>query len=160
MNRFIAIMIIIWSLVLVGCASTQVTQPSREEQENDIREAVFRYILQECRNQEVCYLSFSGDARFREDNDPSKEFMQRFRGHKPLMKKVSQCASLKGTGIKSPGKKEVILFVGAIKWISDIEVEAKGGSYLGSLSAIGFIYRVVREGNRWVVKEAIFHWIS
>ena len=81
----------IWILV-AACNGTAGL--SRASQEDQIREAVFRYQFQHnqsgIQDQARVYCLTSGS--WNEDDDPSDEFMTRFQGHVPPVKKGSQCS--------------------------------------------------------------------
>jgi hypothetical protein len=154
----------------------QVTKEQRK-QEDDIREAVFRNqfkhpggIQGKCAN--AFYLAFSDTLGKRKD--PDEQFMQRFTGNEPMVKKVSQCTL--GVGIfttcdgdtfleygvvdKQTGKTGIKLTVGEIDWLrSDVAI-IEGGYYEYVLGSAGRLFYVIKEGNRWVIKGERLIWIS
>ena len=129
---------------------------ARARQEDDIREAVFRYQLREF-NSIINFLSVGNN-----DDDPSEELMNRLRAHEPLVKKVSQCTADMNEGVKDKetGAQGIILRAGSIKWINKTTVEVKGGYYADGLAASGNTYRVVLKDGKWVVEEDRMDWIS
>ena len=136
-------------------------QSARSDQESDIQEAVFRCQFRHNssglqQNASVYCLSLA------ENKNPDDEFMKRFQGHKPPVKKVSQCTICSGEGVKDAetGKQGLILQVTSIKWISNNEVEVEGGYYEAEESSSGNTYRVQREGDQWAVREDKMNWIS
>ncbi len=144
---------------------------SRAAQEEDIREAVFRYQFQHIgsypqRKVKVYFLSLASSSPKcgESDKDPSDRFMGRFRDKLPRVKKVSECTAgidiKEGVRDKGTGEPGLILRAGSIKWTNDREVEVRGGYHEHGLSASGNTYRVVREGNRWIVKKDTMNWVS
>jgi len=96
----------------------------RSGDEDDIREAVFRFQFDHNasglqQNAKVYFLSLG-----KGDKDPSDEFMERFRGQKPPVKKVSQ-GTVSVTGVKDKETREqgLIFRVTSIKWISHTEID-------------------------------------
>jgi hypothetical protein len=137
--------------------------------EDDIREAVFRYQFEHNASEQqqsakAYFLSLSNDllpgspmpgpipAKGR---DPDDAFVKRFQGHKPPVKKISQSTISPFEGVKDreTGEEGLIFWVTHIRWKKDTEVEVDGGYYEGGRSSSINLYRVVREGDRWVVKE-------
>ncbi len=140
-------------------AGQSVAQLRREE--DDIREAVFRYQFEhnasaQPQDAAAYFLSLDPhESGFLFNEDPTDDVMRRFEGHKPPCKKVSECSSHRFEGVRDreTGEEGLIFTVGNIRWINEDEVEVSGGYYAGSLSASGNIYSVVREGDRWIVKK-------
>ena len=121
--------------------------------EDDIREAVFRYQFSHnaSAQQQQAGVYFLSVGR---DEDPSGEFMDRFKGHRPPVERVSQ-ASTQAGGVadKKTGRRGIIFRVTDIKWISENEAEVEGGYLEGSQSASSNVYRVRFERDGWVVIE-------
>jgi len=130
---------------------------SKTEQEDDIREAVFRHqfghnasaIKQKAK---TYYLALGSLINKR---DPSSNFMQRFKGHKPSVERVSLAEE--GYGRIRDG---LIFYIEEIRWINENEVEVSGGYYEGNLSSSGNNYQVVRKNGKWSVKKDKMKWIS
>lgn len=123
----------------------------RVEQEDDIREAVFRYRFELMQWEGTFFLSIDG-------KDPSDSFMARFAATNARVKKESGSYFKKDPSPgwlldRSTGEKAVSFFVGRISWISVDQVEVRGGKYCGGLCADAGIYRVARKNGRWVVEE-------
>jgi len=124
----------------------------RNEDEDDIREAVFRH---EILNKPwgpgapatVFFLSVEGCK-------PTDEFMSRLRGDFRV-RKISQAVQSPDVGVRHVKSRErgVVLGVGRITWISADEVTVDGGYYYHGLNSAGSVYRVCRERGSWVVKE-------
>jgi hypothetical protein len=82
--------------------------------------------------------------------DPSPEFLARFDGNEPPVRKGSEFGD--GGG--------VLFRVESVKRVSDTKVEVSGGYYEGSLSASGNTYFLERKDGGWVVTGDEMHWIS
>jgi hypothetical protein len=126
--------------------------------EDDIREAVFRYQFQhnasgQQRKAEVYFLS---------SKDLSDEFMSRFRDNKPPVKRSSQVTPRKFDGVKDKvsGKSGLIFYVGSIDWVGENEAKVEGGYFEASLSASGNVYELRRESGKWIVVKDEEKWIS
>jgi hypothetical protein len=114
-------------LVFVSISPAQ-TASARKSQEDEIREAVFRYQFDHnasaTKNNAAAYCLAIG----KKDSSPSDAFIRRFRGHNPPVRKVSECRYNKSTGEREVGGKTALTFqVSTITWRSDSEVEVKGG---------------------------------
>lgn len=135
---------------------------SRQAREDDIREAVFRYLFTHNSsggqsNVGAYYLSLADDAQ-----DPSGEFMIRFRDEQPPVKKVSSCTYSAADGVRdiATGERGLIFRVTSLRWVSASEAKAEGGYYEGGLSGSGSIFRVGQRNGRWTVLEETPRWIS
>jgi hypothetical protein len=139
---------------LLSCQHMPVGTPkTRQEQEEDILEAVFRYQFEHCPygfvgQQTTFYLSI---ANFRKGippfpirkRDPNDAFMNRFQSQNPQVKKHS-VISYKDSNF-------INLSAGNIKWLNNAEVEVMG-EYSGNPNEEAlFLYHLVRAGNRWIV---------
>jgi hypothetical protein len=120
-------------------------------EENDIREAVFRYEFNFHKNAKVFFLSFG-------KKEPTDEFISRFAGHKSPVKKESQASGKYKLNDKETGKRGVLLSVANITRISEDEVKVWLGYIIGPYNkkdkniAIK-IYSVQRDNNKWLVTE-------
>jgi hypothetical protein len=130
---------------------------SKTEQEDDIREAVFRHQFghnaSAIRKKAKAYYLALGSVLNK--RDPSSEFMRRFKGHKPSVERAS-LAELKYGRIRDG----LIFYIEEIRWINENEVEVSGGYYEGNLSASGNKYQVVRKNGKWAIKKDTMKWIS
>jgi hypothetical protein len=117
---------------------------SRSAEEDRVAEALFRHLLQEHQGLRVYFLS-------RDGADPSDDFMRRFQGERPLVKKNSLSVRGKYRSIldKESGAIAGIVSVGPVKWISDSEVEVGGAFYDGEV--IEYRYRMGRTNIGWIV---------
>jgi hypothetical protein len=117
-------------------------------EDDDICEAVFRYQFEH----NVSVAQQNAKAYFLEiyRNDPSNEFIARFIGNSPLVKKGSEFSLGKGVKFR----------IDSIKRIDKNMAEVEGGYYEGGKSADANIYTVIREKNGWVVEKVEGLWIS
>jgi hypothetical protein len=144
---------------LVGCPQA----PNKAAEELDIRETTFRYQFGknasgQQQSAKSFYLAVSADDK---QTDPDDAFIERFAGNEPPVKKVSECDS-SGAGVvdKKTGESGLIFKTGAIKWVSDTEVEISGGYYEAGLSASGNTYYLKKVNGKWTVIKDVMHWIS
>ena len=143
----VSLVMFLFSASLYAQVATDAAR--RAAQEDDIREAIFRY---EMKNRDgIIFL----DINYQ---DPSDSFMKRFSDVKLSVKKLSAIAPSKKPAQRwiydrKTGKPGVALWVGKFAWTSDREVIVDGGYYCGSLCAgRGDFYVVFRDG-RWVVEK-------
>ena len=126
----------------------------RQTERDNIYEAVFRYQMQLHQadtGRTVYFLACS-------DNNPSDEFMNRFRGTTDDLRRISQVTathrSLNMHSTLINWRDELILRVGDVRWLSDTEVVVGGTIrqwYIHREEA--YLYRLVREADRWRVVE-------
>ena len=121
--------------------------------EQNIREAVFRYQFEHNasgqQQQAKIYFLSLGERR-----SPRDDFMSRFKGHKPPVRKVSG-ALVNSLGVveKKTGRRGLLFQVTGIRWLGQNEVEVEGGYFESGHSASTNVYKVSRENGKWVVKE-------
>ena len=156
--KTIAQLILLLTLASVGFAADK----ARQSQEDDIREAVFRYQFDhnasgQQKSAKVYFLGVGEKA-----TDPSDEFMKRFVDHKPPVRKASASHFVRGKGMldKKTGESGLAFRAQSIKWISDTEVEVSGGYYEAELSSSGNTYTVKKESGKWKVTKNTMSWIS
>jgi hypothetical protein len=149
-----------------GARPVPRTLISRSVYEDDVLEAVFRHQF----GHDASGLQWRAKVFFLSvyDKDPSNNLMDRFEGHEPPVKRVSECEiSAKTAGgsdihvvDRDTGEPGLICRVERITWVSDTEAEVEGGYYAGGRAASGYLYRVVREGEEWVVKKETLQWVA
>lgn len=151
MRKFFAAALLI--LALAGCGRSHSGSP---EAENKIRIAVFEYQMGQY-NAASYFLSI-GEAA----GDPSAEIMQHFAGRTPPVKPASQGTVGGGAGLSDlqSGDSGVMLKAAAINWISDTEVEVKGGYFAGAKSATGNTYHLTLKDGEWAVDKDTVDWKS
>jgi hypothetical protein len=136
---------------LLGCLRKQMAADTaaRAAQEDDIREAIFRYEIKYHRTPSIIFLHVN-------DQDPNEPFMRRFSDLKLSVKKwsaIAQKPPQRWTYDRETGKPGVALSVGKITWTSDHGVIVVGGYFCGSLCAGGGDFYVVFKDGRWVVEK-------
>lgn len=143
--------------------SISATGVDRAAEEDNIREAVFRYQFehngsgQQQKANAYC-LSILLDQK---KSDPSYDFMKRFDGHKPPVRKASECHSTKVEVVENrTGKSALIFSVSSITWVSETEVTVGGGYEEANLSSSGSTYTVKKQGGKWTVTDDRMNWIS
>jgi hypothetical protein len=126
---------------------------ARQSQEDDIREAVFRWqfdhnVSGQQKKAKVYFLAVGEKY-----SDPSDQFIKRFADNKPPVRKRSECTADAGKGVldKKTGEQGLLFHVTSIKWKSDAQVEVEGGYYEAGLSASGNIYTLKNERGKWKV---------
>jgi hypothetical protein len=151
------------AFLVFACLSTANTRTdaTRLHEEDDVREAVFRYQFEhnssgQQKRASVYCLSIG------ENTDPSDEFIKRFANHSPPVRKISGCnvGPYDGVVDKLTHKLGLVFRVSSINWISGTEVEATGGYYEAGLSASGDTYTVRKRLGKWRVAKDKMNWIS
>jgi hypothetical protein len=146
-------------LFFVFASFALAAETSRDAQIDDIHEALFRHqFAHQSQTNGVRFLSVGETG-----NDPSDQFLKRFADSKIPVRKVSACKHTPHNGVPVDKKKGVagmIYSIGAIKWISDTEVETHGGCYMSKLGSDWNSYTLKKENGAWkVIKEKLI-WIS
>jgi hypothetical protein len=135
----------------------------RLSQEDDIREAVFRYQFEhnasgQQKSARAYYLAILVGNK---DSDPPEQFIKRFAHHKPPVRKASACHwdSIKVVENRT-GRPALIFGVSRITWISDTEVTVDGGYEEGNVSSSGNTYTVTMRNGKWEVTHDQMNSIS
>ena len=134
-----------------GAAEDKVPAAPAGADDDDIREAVFRYQISK-NETEVYFLQIDGA-------DPSTEFMKRFEGHDPPVKPKSACVAEGAAQDKETKKHGAILSVGKVTRAAD-GATVQGSVYWAPLAAVGGTYTLVRKDGKWVVTGFKMEWIS
>ena len=126
---------------------------ARQSQEDDIREAVFRWQFDHNVSGQQKKAKVYSLAVGEKYSDPSDQFMKRFADNQPPVRKRSECNADAGKGVldKKTGEQGLLFHVTSIKWKSDAQVEVEGGYYEAGLSASGNIYTLKNERGNWKV---------
>jgi glyoxylase-like metal-dependent hydrolase (beta-lactamase superfamily II) len=114
----------------------------------DIAEITFRYQFKDNASGQqqkapAYFLSLFG-------KDPTPEFLKRFAGHKPPVRKGSEFEIMKG----------LKFIVTRIKRVTRNKVEVSGGYYEAGLSSSGNTYVLEKKNGKWTVTKNTMHWIS
>ncbi len=149
--------IIVRFFLLFALASVSLANDaSHSSQEDDIREAVFRYQFEhnasgQQKDAHDYFLSIG-----EHESDPSEDFMKRFAGHKPPVRKAS-ASRLNTFGAvinRRTGQPGLLFSLGNITWVSEAEVTVYGGYSEANTSASANTYTATKEKGQWrVVKD-------
>jgi hypothetical protein len=145
------------STFCVACASftdsllASQSQVDRVPEEDNIRECIFRYRMDEYKSSGPFFLRING-------KDPSDSFMARFASSKNQVKKASQSYFKKdpfpgSLRDRSTDEQGILFSVSSLSWLSPDRAEVRGGMYCGGLCADAGVYRLEKKGARWVVVE-------
>ncbi len=166
--RKYTICVLIADLGLIACSFIffNLSTFGNNQKVLDAFEAFFRYKFENNdsgaqQNAEAYFLEIAG-------KDPSSDFLARFDGHAPRVKKGSEF--IEGSMFLREGEDIIenngILFridsckwVG-LGWITRNHVEIYGGYYEGWLSASGNSYIWVRKKGKWTLKSKGIGWIA
>jgi len=122
---------------------------NREAEILNVFEALFRHQFANNssgsqQNALAYYLQIDGE-------DPTAEFLKRFRKHSPPVRKGSDfrqdCGGL-------------LFRIDSWEWTGDTAVELTGGYYEANLSASGNRYKLVKRNGKWTVERDEMEWIS
>ena len=150
MRRLLSAFLLIGYSIVLSCNSGSAVQVSDE----DIAEAVFRFQMERCYEANPPKVYFLSLKR----NDPTGEFMTRFRPNGPAVRMRSQMSG-EFTDLES-GERGIVLSVEKLNRISEIEFQVEGSCVAGGLNGHGFMYSVVEERGEWKVKGSRQTWIS
>jgi len=152
------------------------TDNGHANQEDDIREAVFRHLMTKnpytLRGESSEYCLAVGFRKRTENADPSNflsglfidpsdKFMGRFLRETTAHKGSSCRQGLEGgVRVKRTDKPALLLSVTKITWVSDTEVKVEADYTRAPLASEGFVYVVKRESGGWRVVDSMQRWIS
>ena len=168
--RILAIRVFVALLTfLIGLLCFAVSRPARLELRNcvvnfedtrtaaevEIATTVFRYNIQEL------FFDVESPTYFlseNEDRDAREEVVSRLRDEGLPVRRLSQlgmnrCLQIDCVYCPKAPESELILRLGKIRWLNDREVLVGGSGRRWYLNARAFLYHVVLEGNRWIVKH-------
>jgi hypothetical protein len=131
----------------------------QKAEEDNVREVAFKTLIYEAaatqEGYKVYFLSWgtSWTNAAHVEFDPSDEFIGRFAGRTPPVKKVSQSRQGERGEVldKSTGQRGVIFTVTDLKWVSDKEVDATCSVHKAGLNGYTYKYKLSREKNQWKV---------
>lgn len=144
---------------LVGCSRVV----NRVSDEKDICEALFRYEFTRfgAPTSNVYFLAI-GDPKGVGGKDPDEAILGRFTTHTPRIARRSEATYSLQDGATDTKTHEsgIIFYAGAVRWISDLEVEIAGGYVEAGRSAAGYTYVLKWKWGRWVVDRTQIQWIA
>lgn len=132
----------------------------REAQAQDVLEAALRYKFAHngsgLQNRATAYFISLGGS------DPSDEFIKRFVGHAPPVRKASACRYEGGGFVldRATGRKGLLFSTEGVTWKSDTEVQVALGYYEQGLSADWCTYTLRKEKGKWKVTDTRLNSIS
>ncbi len=159
MNR--VVLFVLCTLMMVGGMGCKKAPITKEQREDNIREAVLRYMFENnssAMQQDADLYFIAVGAR----TDPTQDLLKRFKGNQPPVKPVSAATHFGWGGVKdrASGAKGLIFTVKEIDWISDTQVLVTGEYFEDSESTERSQYKVLFEDDQWVVTETEMEWIS
>jgi len=163
LNRRMSLSIVSVLLSCVIVPSTLATDVDRGAEEESIREAVFRYQFEHnASGQKQQAHAYCLSIRLSDKNtDPSDEFIKRFSGHKPPVRKASECHWAKGEVVENrTGRPALIFAMSNITWVLETEVTVGGGYEEANLSSSGNTYTLKKQAGKWTVTGDRMNWIS
>ena len=125
---------------------------SRAAQEDDVREAVFRYQFRNA-GVNLAYHFIAVD-----DKNPSDAFVKRFKDDDPPVRPISESKvekkPIRTVVSKKDGQNGIIFRVGHIRWISDTKVDVDG-SYdcADNCQGASGVYHAVKQDGHWIVES-------
>lgn len=152
--------------LFVASNALAADQPPQQD-EDGVREVVSKALIYEAsgaqQGYKVYFLSLGstwtgkGIAR----TDPSDEFMKRFAGRTPPVRKVSACED-KGSKVadKQTGARGIIFTVSDLKWISNTEVVVDGDVCKAGLNGYTMTYTLKRNNSQWKITDSKLQSIS
>ncbi len=148
-----ALVLLVAASALLGCAMPL----DRAAEEDNIREAMFRFMIaekQDLQGQQDHYyfLSVHSDSS-RSHGDPSDEFMKRFDGNSPVVKRASECTNDAPRGVvdKVNGTRGHILHLDPVRWLSDREVEMQWADHTSGSNGYGGRCRLRWSVGNWIL---------
>ncbi len=148
--KTLLISILMAAFVAAPALQKSTNEPSRADQEDSIRETVFRYQFKNF-DLLVAYHFISVNGK-----NPSSAMLERFHGAQPPVLSVSESERLKRPmkliQNRNDYKQGALFNQGQIKWISDTKADVDGGFECGDIcdEASG-VYHVSRQEGKWVV---------
>jgi hypothetical protein len=147
--------LVLFSLILAAAAAALPAQKAADDsaraaQEDDVREAVFRYQFKNT--------SISAAYHFLaiDDKNPTEAFLKRFKDDDPPVRPLSE-ARIEKKPIRTVVNKRddqggIIFHVGHIKWISDVKADVEGSYDCGdNCEGASGTYHAVKQDGRWTV---------
>src|SRR6266581_6848651 len=132
------------------------------EQESNIREAVFRYQMNEWSKNGPVSSLVCLDVM---GTDPSDEFMKRLIPGAIRAIKASQCDRIQVHEYNRPAEKQThqpatILSEGEVHWESDERAHLEGSYDCGMSCSGGFKFQVSKIHGKWTVVETTSLWVT
>lgn len=150
MKPYLLIPILLAALVAAPALQKGKADSSQVSQEDDVREAVFRYQFKNIELQ-FAYHFISVDGK-----KPSSALLDRFRDDAPPVRSVAECVKVKkpirGVVSRKDDKPGILFNAGDIKWISPTKADVNGGYECGdACGELSGVYHLSKQDNKWVV---------
>jgi hypothetical protein len=150
-------------LALAFVVPSGAAPPGNAAEEWNVREATFRYQFRKNHSalqQHAGAYCLSIRRENLKDADPPAEFMKRFDGSMPPVKKLSDCVLTdRGVVDRRTGMPGLIFRTGVIKSMSDTEAEIAGGYSEHNRSGSGNTYYLKKVDGRWKVINDVLNWL-
>ncbi len=150
-------MLIFLSLILAAGAAALSPQKSADDtargaQEDDVREAVFRYQFKNI-GLNATYHFIAVD-----DKNPSDAFLKRFKDDDPPVRPISEShvekKPIRTVVSKKDGQSGIIFNVGRVKWVSDVKSDVEGSYECGdNCEGASGTYHAVKQDGHWTVES-------
>jgi hypothetical protein len=150
MMKAILISVLMAAFVAAPALQKNAGDSPRSEQEDNIREVVFRYQFKNF-DLLVAYHFISVYGK-----NPSAAMLQRFHGEQPPVLPVSESERLKKPmkliQNRNDYKQGALFNQGQIKWISDTKADVDGNLECGDIcDEVSGVYHASRQENKWAV---------
>lgn len=150
MIKGLLISVLLAAMAVAPAPQKNSNEPSRAAQEDDIREAVYKYQIKNF-DLIVAYHFIAVNGK-----NPPAAVLQRLHGLQPPVLPVSEAEKIKKPmrqiQNRNDFKQGALFNQGQIKWISDTKADVEGGFECGDIcdEASG-VFHVSRTENKWVV---------
>jgi hypothetical protein len=150
MIKGLLISVLLAAMAAAPAPQKNSNETSRTAQEDDIREAVYRYQIKNF-DLVVAYHFIAVNGK-----NPPAAVLQRFHGQQPPVLPVSEAEKIKKPmrqiQNRNDFKQGALFNQGPIKWISDTKADVEGGFECGDIcdEASG-VFHVSKTENKWVV---------
>jgi hypothetical protein len=150
--------LIFFALLLAAVAAAALPaqknagESPRPAEDDDVREAVFRYQFHNA-GISLAYHFIAID-----DKNPSDAFLRRFKDDDPPVRPISESRiekkPIRTVVSKKDGQNGIIFRVGRIKWVSDAKADVEGNFECGDncTGATG-VYHAVKQDGHWTVES-------
>jgi hypothetical protein len=152
MRRLVFLSLLLTAAAAALPAQKRADDSARGSQEDDIREAVFRFQFKNT-GLNVSYHFIAID-----DKSPSDSFVKRFKDDDPPVRPISEShiekKPIRTVVSKKNGQNGIIFRVGRIKWVSDLKADVEGSYECGdNCAGASGAYHAVKQDGHWAVES-------
>jgi hypothetical protein len=152
MRRLILLSLVLTASAVALPAQKAADDSARAGQEDDVREAVFRYQFKNT-GLNVSYHFIAID-----DKSPSDTFVKRFKDDDPPVRPISEShiekKPIRTVVSKKNGQNGIIFRVGRVKWVSDVKADVEGSFECGdNCAGASGIYHAAKQDGHWTVES-------